>query len=988
MALPPFSPEDVWADFNQPLNPLSGAKQPDKQQIRAIIRFLVDQLAALEGAAGVDPSILIGLRNDLNAEIARAMAAEAASAANLQSTASQIGLSDLKIGDTTTFGQTVIGNPADAGTYNQVGATGTTWIDAGSVTSDGSLVEVDLFIAALGSGQGSVVLVSSNGDGTYTYQAKIDVTIKAAGVVALRAGIELPSTVLRAGWQLGWYAPSGGAQIGFSSGGLHYAGGAPSVGGTFTPTGGTARFGISAVITGRPDRIAGYPANPGTATATGSLWISTDPGVAMVAGYLRRIGAYIQTAGNGQGVFAIMSPQGSAWRVEAIAPQTGLVAGLNLLDIGRAFPIIRLQAGWTLAYYAPAGGAQIAFNFSGSSGQVAGSGSPQLAQVVTPTPVSGATMNMYVSQIEAYLSLSERLAVLPGLQSTVAALPLADLSGPVYDRVTDCKLTVTDRTVTVAGTFSRGASRIPFSSSVTLDAPTSGSVTDEARTISQGGPTYAFAPAGNRLANANVSGVVVKDNGSGATLAAGTDYLVGAEHGVVVNAASGSRAVRVSYGWVRRRYDAVFLDPETLTLSVVRGLERVRDAQEFVPSTPAATGTRSPIRLCNARVASDVQIVPTWDVERGVRRSLAGQFARDQALAAAALTVTRGKAAGGQPISVAAVGDSIVAQQVTNSGFTRTPANGIYRDRSTGEYLSQPGALGPDAYSSLSLYDTGDGAGQVHTRLSVAWSIVGALQAFGSTVSYQNFCQGGTTSTDLLNDPTWFNGVINSDANTLLVHFGQNEIGQSDIESRIKTLLAAAYAKGMEAIVVTPPRTNRVGGFADSDWLTTTRALRRAAEWVDPASGKSAALVDASVLYDDAQLGALGIAGPDLCAANLYNHPGPFEIRSLGRLAVRIVTDALISVAIGAVTATKQSIGLGNVDNTSDAVKAAPGNPVGDAIAQALRPNAPGFNDAFSAAYAAWMASLPQIPDGSDDPPVGKGLPYKLGPGGPAVIAQ
>lgn len=87
--------------------------------------------------------------------------------------------------------------------------------------------------------------------------------------------------------------------------------------------------------------------------------------------------------------------------------------------------------------------------------------------------------------------------------------------------------------------------------------------------------------------------------------------------------------------------------------------------------------------------------------------------------------------------------------------------------------------------------------------------------------------------------------------------------------------------------------------------------------------------------------------------------------------------------------ATKEGIGLGNADNTSDTTKASPGNPIGDAIAQALRPSAPGFNAVFSAAFAAWMASLPTASANPDDPaPVAAGKPYKLGPGGPVVIAQ
>ncbi|KQT08534.1 hypothetical protein ASG40_11690 [Methylobacterium sp. Leaf399] len=52
MAAPPFLPETVWADFVDPLNVLSGAKKPDKAQIRALQRFILDAIANLEALAG------------------------------------------------------------------------------------------------------------------------------------------------------------------------------------------------------------------------------------------------------------------------------------------------------------------------------------------------------------------------------------------------------------------------------------------------------------------------------------------------------------------------------------------------------------------------------------------------------------------------------------------------------------------------------------------------------------------------------------------------------------------------------------------------------------------------------------------------------------------------------------------------------------------------------------------------------------------------
>ncbi len=131
----------------------------------------------------------------------------------------------------------------------------------------------------------------------------------------------------------------------------------------------------------------------------------------------------------------------------------------------------------------------------------------------------------------------------------------------------------------------------------------------------------------------------------------------------------------------------------------------------------------------------------------------------------------------------------------------------------------------------------------------------------------------------------------------------------------------------------------------------------------------------------DAKADQADLAGKAAAGANS-------DITSLSGLATALSVD---QGGTGAKTSSgaRAALGLGNVDDTSDATKAASGNPIGDAIAQALRPGAPGFNAAFSAAVAAWMGSLPTASSNPDDPaPVPAGSPYKLGPGGPVVIAQ
>jgi hypothetical protein len=104
----------------------------------------------------------------------------------------------------------------------------------------------------------------------------------------------------------------------------------------------------------------------------------------------------------------------------------------------------------------------------------------------------------------------------------------------------------------------------------------------------------------------------------------------------------------------------------------------------------------------------------------------------------------------------------------------------------------------------------------------------------------------------------------------------------------MRTLLDGVFAKGMEAIVLAPPRPNSEGADA-SAWLYTCRALRSAAEYIDPTSGRRAGFVDTSLLYSDAFLGTMGLTNKDCCQANLYNHPGIRECRIIGRYLARLI---------------------------------------------------------------------------------------------------
>lgn len=457
----------------------------------------------------------------------------------------------------------------------------------------------------------------------------------------------------------------------------------------------------------------------------------------------------------------------------------------------------------------------------------------------------------------------------------------ADNDIDTRDQIIECSAGTVGRVVTVSGVLRRQGVDTPFSGSVTLDAPAGGSITAEARTLTYVGDRgYGFAPPASRLTRANVSAVVVKDASTSAVLVAGTDYRLNAPHGLVTRFGTGAdRAVKVDYAWTKRRYDLVCLNPETMALAVVKGTERDRDAAEFVPS-PAS----SQIVLLNARVATgEVEAVPVWNIRDDVAAGSEAAVLADQRRNRSALRRVLGKLMRGEPVTIASYGDSILAQE--SAIGAAGSFNGAGRDRSN--YYAD--AIASDVISAIPLFDTGDGAGQVHIRESKVWRAILALQsAYGSVITYKNFAIGGsTTATGSGNglDPIHLNALIAAEPDLTFVGFGMNERGSGATEANTRLILEAIYAFGGDAYVLGVPRPNAESEQANiAGWRLTNRALRRAAEYVDPASGKSAAFHDTLRIYDDAFAGVMGLSTKDLSQANLLNHPGLREHRIEGRI--------------------------------------------------------------------------------------------------------
>lgn len=753
--------------------------------------------------------------------------------------------------------------------------TGNLWIMTDQPLRSGPLYSLSAIINSVGSGVGAFVFYNPR---KQRIEQSFPVTITATGLTTFVAGIDTPPLGVRSEWLLGWWSPSGGASIsyvnstGFTPTSLFLAmSSVPNV--QIAPATSEAVLGLSARISA----LSLVVTNPIQALTSGALpsgVIWADPkGLRLPGGLLTELHAYISGAALGTGSFVVLSPKGGySYKIDHIINVTGLVNGVNMLTAETNFTAVSVQAGSVLAWWAPTSGAQPAFdNYQGTDSLFFTSASPS----------EGTTFTALVNSIRPAIGA----AVSPNIYEDVAT-KIADLDTLLTERerVITASASIYANSVTVNGILDHDGIEVGFSGQLNLDAATTGIVT-EARTISGGSVVYGASALGNRLSNANVSSVVVTDAGTSATLIEGTDYVVGYEHGVVTYLGSGSRNVNIAYHYSKRRYDSIFVDAETMALSVVKGTERVRDAAEFVPAQPSS----NKIRLFNVRVTnSSVVAIPTWDVEQGIRRETAALFTADKERAKSALVSLRSKISQGASVSLGMQGDSIVAEQ---SDFVSTTApNGQNRDRAAASGTPQVylEALSSDIVSTLPLFDQGDGAGAVHTHASLAWYAMAELGRTGTAFTYLNFGVATWSSNEGNTDP-YKSAVAISAADCVILHYGMNDLGLSTTEANMRSIIDNLYAHGKEVIVVAPPRTNSEFGAPDTDWFYTCRALRRAAQYTDPVSGRSAAYLDTTLLYTDENLGALGISREDFCQANLDNHPGIREHQLIGRLLARLV---------------------------------------------------------------------------------------------------
>ncbi|ATP18471.1 SGNH/GDSL hydrolase family protein [Sphingobium yanoikuyae] len=415
--------------------------------------------------------------------------------------------------------------------------------------------------------------------------------------------------------------------------------------------------------------------------------------------------------------------------------------------------------------------------------------------------------------------------------------------------------------------------------SVSIDPIASASIVGEAVTINYvaNAAAASFALAGTgRLAHARASTVVVRDAATDAVLVLGTDYLLNAEQGAIQRAAAGSAlAVEVDYDYSEVRYDLIETDING-ALSVKKGTARNRDVAEYLPARSAG---KYPLLI--VRVTAAGMTIWRWQDQE-----------RSQVQAPAIIQRGRAKVLGnfhralrdGGTVRIAGYGTSR-----TNLGGVAASlyaANGQQRDRmaDSGFMAAQDAAF----IATLPLFDHGDGAGQVHTRVGWNWTLKAAIeQRYPNIVEYLNFGIGGTTSGNTDNGgtvPARLAGLTGSGAHLAVIEFGMNELGSAGADT-IANLIAigeACRAANIDPVFIAPARPNATYSADILDrWVVENRQIAAAADYL------AAPFIDTASVFGVDRLGPLDPR--DMCGSNLFNHDSVFELGMIGRALTSIV---------------------------------------------------------------------------------------------------
>lgn len=409
--------------------------------------------------------------------------------------------------------------------------------------------------------------------------------------------------------------------------------------------------------------------------------------------------------------------------------------------------------------------------------------------------------------------------------------------------------------------------------SVVLDAGTTGAETKSGVSLQYTGSTAKFASNPNAwLGRRHVSEVTVKRESDNLVLVQGSDYNYtpnGKLRGLANTAAFN---VAATYTYAKERYDLIQIDPSTLALSVVKGVERDYDATEY---RPAPDSNKIPLYYALVYGAT-VQLEPVYryfsvggdEVDSTSDVQLLARHNR-KALKKTLLKISRQQA-----IKLIGHGDSITAISRVASP---TSPNGTTRDQVNFLYPEYPADTMASKYPGV---DLGYGDGPVHLKIGWNWKLKAFLEEnYGVVVAYENYGLSGSNAASGKSSSR-LAPILASGGDLMVLCFGMNDSATTTtLYADMLSIITQAMAVGMEVIVMPVPRTpdTEDGRFTLSDWRWINLQVYRAA--IDA----GAAYCPANWLTDESSRGGMGVVPASLCNANLQNHPGGYELSVYGK---------------------------------------------------------------------------------------------------------
>ena len=318
----------------------------------------------------------------------------------------------------------------------------------------------------------------------------------------------------------------------------------------------------------------------------------------------------------------------------------------------------------------------------------------------------------------------------------------------------------------------------------------------------------------------NISNVVVTNTDNNAVLTRGTEYDYDSDGGKLIGLTNTTYNVSVSFTYTNSRYDLIQINPFTLDVTMLKGVERGFDPMEWMIE---ATAPNRP--LCRVLVTGNrTEIVPLDEYIScgGKPYVMQSDFLALKAHNDSCLKRVQAKLAKGQNINLIGYGDSITAM----GGYHTEDIPNENHDWH-GFFATFPQDL-RDRIPTY-MYDSGVSGGRI--KVGWNWKLKEYLEGVhGNTVDYYNFGVSGTNSTDGARD-TRMSYPLAYNPDLIVVAFGMNDLGDTALYSNLVKIVNTFKAAGSDVVLMPVVRTPTLPDtlYQIEDWRKVNRLIYSAA---------------------------------------------------------------------------------------------------------------------------------------------------------------